>query len=73
MADDAPVAVVKQVQDLQQVCPELTEEEARRALELCSGRWVFNHSSIKILPFNSAKHANFLASATVAKSLTATT
>ena len=30
--------VVSQIQDLQQVCPELTEEEAERALNLCNGR-----------------------------------
>jgi len=32
------LVVVQQIQDLQQVCPELTEEEAERALELCNGR-----------------------------------
>ncbi|DBB01439.1 hypothetical protein WJX77_003930 [Trebouxia sp. C0004] len=28
----------RKIQDLQQVCPELTEEEAQRALDLCNGR-----------------------------------
>ncbi|KAL0035689.1 hypothetical protein WJX79_008812, partial [Trebouxia sp. C0005] len=28
----------RKIQDLQQVCPELTEEEAERALNLCNGR-----------------------------------
>ena len=32
------LVVVSQIQDLQQVCPELTEEEAERALNLCNGR-----------------------------------
>lgn len=30
-----------QISDLQQVCPELTAEEAEKALTLCNGRWGF--------------------------------